>query len=196
MWNLNLLLSILMASTNCKIGKKFVMHLFWFHVNGLFLMDKYYKSLPRMFSGTCVDKLSTSTSFIYSTQINESTNHNWSNYDISEIIPYFLMIFKTRLAIHCFVERQQKIPTISGPIFFIYAINATKLKYRWYHLRGFWPLPKPSRFLISKPHSSPNFTMSNEAKVLQLFLNTNGICICDIVLFDIKYSLYDDILFN
>ena len=92
------------------------------------------------------------------------------NYEISEIIPYLLMIYKVRLVTHYFVERQQKIPTISGPIFFIYAINATKLKYRWYHLRGFWPLPKPSRFLISKPHSSPNFTMGNEAKVLQLFL--------------------------
>ena len=71
MWNLNLLLSILMVSTNCEIGKKFVMHLFWFYVNGLFLMDKYYKILSQMFSGTYVNKLSTCTSFIYSSQINE-----------------------------------------------------------------------------------------------------------------------------
>ena len=52
-----------------------------------------------------------------------------------------------------------KISTISEPIFFIYAINATKLKYRWYHLRGCWPLPQPSRFLISNAHSSLKFTM-------------------------------------
>ena len=52
-----------------------------------------------------------------------------------------------------------EISTISEPIFFIYAINATKLKYRWYHLRGCWPLPQPSRFLISNAHSSLNITM-------------------------------------
>ena len=65
-----------------------------------------------------------------------------------------------------------KVSTISEPIFFIYAINATKLKYRWYHLRGCWPLPQPSRFLISNAHSSLNITMFEDVTKQQNYVWT------------------------
>ena len=65
-----------------------------------------------------------------------------------------------------------KVSTISEPIFFIYAINATKLKYRWYHLRGCWPLPQPSRFLISNAHSSLNITMFKDVTKQHNYVRT------------------------